>query len=133
VTDLLGGQTDLYVTNILPLQPHVRAGKLKALAVTSRKRAASLPDVPTMEEAGVAGFDVESWFALLAPAKTPRALVDQLNAAIAKVVAMPDVQQRIADTGGSAQSSTPEELMRRIQADVEKFGNIVRTAKIKVE
>jgi tripartite-type tricarboxylate transporter receptor subunit TctC len=133
ITDLLGGQTDMYVTNILPLQPHVRAGKLKALAVTSRKRAASLPEVPTMEEAGVPGFDVESWFGLLAPAKTPRAIVDVLNAAIVKVVAMPDVQQKMADTGGTPQSSTPEEFMRRIQGDVEKFGRIVKSAGIKVE
>jgi len=133
ITDLLGGQTDLYVTNILPLQPHVKAGKLKALAVTSRKRAASLPEVPTMEEAGVPGFDVESWFALFAPAKTPRPVVDALNAAIAKAVAMPDVQQKIADTGGTAQSSTPEELGRRLRADVEKFGQIVKTANIKVD
>ncbi len=133
ITDLLGGQTDLYVTNILPLQSHVRAGKLKALAVTSKKRAASLPEVPTMEEAGVAGFDVESWFALFAPAKTPRPIVDALNAAIAKALAMPDVQQRIADTGGTAQSSTPEELGQRLRADVEKFARIVKSANIKVE
>jgi tripartite-type tricarboxylate transporter receptor subunit TctC len=133
IADLLGGQTDLYVTNILPLQPQVRAGKLKALAVTSRHRAASLPEVPTMEEAGVAGFDVESWFAFFAPAKTPRPVVEQLNAAIAKAVALPDVRQKIADTGGAAQSSTPEALAQRLRADVDKFARIVRDAGIKVE
>ena len=133
VTDLLGGQTDMYVTNILPLQPHVRAGKLKALAVTSKKRAASLPDVPTMEEAGVPGFDVESWFGIFAAAKTPRPVVDTLNGAIAKALAMPDVQQKIADTGGTPQPSTPEELKGRLEADVAKFGRIVQSAGIKVE
>ena len=100
IIDLLGGQTDLYVTNILPLQPHVQAGKLRALAVTSRSRAASLPEVPTVEEAGVPGFEVESWFGFLAPARTPQPVVDTLNAALVKIVAMPDVQQKMADTGG---------------------------------
>jgi tripartite-type tricarboxylate transporter receptor subunit TctC len=133
VTDLLGGQIDMYVTNILPLQSHVRAGKLKALAVTSRKRAASLPEVPTMEEAGIAGFDVESWFGFLAPAGTPRPVVERLNAALVQVVALPEVQKKMADTGGSPQSSTPEELQRRLQADVTKFGTIVKSAGIKVQ
>jgi tripartite-type tricarboxylate transporter receptor subunit TctC len=133
ITDLLGGQTDLYVTNILPLQPHVRSGKLRALAVTSRKRAASLPEVPTMEEAGVAGFEVESWFGFLAPARTPQAIVDTLNAALVKVVAMPEVQQTMMDTGGAPASSTPEEFGSRIRDDVAKFGQIVKSANIKVE
>ena len=133
ITDLLGGQTDLYITNILPLQPHYRAGKMKALAVTSKKRAASLPEVPTMEEAGVPGFEVESWFGFLAPAGTPRPVIERLNAAFVKVVAMPEVQQKIAESGGLPLSSTPEEFARRIRADVEKFGQIVKSAAIKVE
>jgi tripartite-type tricarboxylate transporter receptor subunit TctC len=133
IIDLLGGQTDLYVTNILPLQQHVRAGKLRALAVTSRSRAASLPEVPTVEEAGVPGFEVESWFGFLAPARTPQPVVDTLNAALVKIVAMPDVQQKMADTGGVPASSTPEEFMRRIRADVAKFGQIVKSANIKIE
>jgi tripartite-type tricarboxylate transporter receptor subunit TctC len=133
IIDLLGGQTDLYITNILPLQPHYRAGKMKALAVTSKKRAASLPEVPTMEEAGVAGFEVESWFGFLAPAGTPRPIVERLNAAFVKVVAMPEVQQKIAESGGVPLSSTPEEFLRRIRADVDKFGQIVKSAGIKVE
>jgi tripartite-type tricarboxylate transporter receptor subunit TctC len=133
ITDLLGGQTDMYITNILPLQPHYRAGKMKALAVTSKKRAASLPEVPTMEEAGVPGFEVESWFGFLARAGTPRPIVERLNAALARIIAMPDVQQKIADSGGTPLSSTPEEFARRIRADVEKFGQIVKSAGIKVE
>ena len=133
IIDLLGGQTDLYVTNILPLQPHVRAGTLRALAVTSRSRAASLPEVPTVEEAGVPGFEVESWFGFLAPARTPQPVVDALNAALVKIVTMPDVQQKMADTGGVPAASTPEAFMRRIRADVAKFGQIVKSANIKVE
>ncbi len=133
VTDLLGGQIDLYITNILPLQPHVRAGKMKPLAVTSRKRAASLPEVPTFDEAGVAGFEVESWFGFLAPAGTPRPVVLQLNGAIGKVLAMPEVQQKIADSGGVPAPGTPEEFQQRIRADLAKFGAIVKNSKIKVD
>jgi tripartite-type tricarboxylate transporter receptor subunit TctC len=133
ITDLLGGQTDMYITNILPLQPHYRAGKMKALAVTSKKRAASLPEVPTMEEAGVPGFEVESWFGFLTRAGTPRPIIERLNAAFVKIIAMPEVQQKIAESGGTPLSSTPEEFARRIRADVEKFGQIVKNAGIKVE
>lgn len=133
VMDLLGGQIDMYVTNILPLQPHVRAGKMKALAVTSKKRAASLPEVPTMDEAGVAGFEVESWFGLLAPAGTPRPVVERLNAAIGRVLAMGDVQQKIAESGGLAAPSTPEDFHQRIRSDLAKFGQIVKSANIKVD
>jgi len=133
VTDLLGGQIDMYVTNILPLQPHVRAGKMKALAVTSKKRAASLPEVPTMAEAGVAGFEVESWFGFLAPAGTPRPVVERLNAAIRRVLAMGDVQQKIADSGGVPAPSTPEEFHQRIRSDLAKFSQIVKNANIKVD
>ncbi len=133
ITDLLGGQTDLYITNILPLQPHYRAGKLKALAVTSRKRAASLPEVPTMEEAGVPGFEIESWFGFLAPAGIPRPIVERLNAALVKIIAMPDVRAKISESGGVPVSGTPEEFHARIRADVEKFTQIVKNANIKVD
>jgi len=133
VTDLLGGQIDMYITNILPLQPHVRAGKMKPLAVTSRKRAASLPEVPTMEEAGVNGFEVESWFGFFAPAGTPRPVVERLNGAIGRVLAMPEVRQKIADSGGVPAPSTPEELLQRVRADLAKFAGIVKSANIRVE
>jgi len=133
ITDLLGGQIDLYVTNILPLQPHVRAGKMKAIAVTSKRRAASLPEVPTMVEAGVAGFEVESWFGFLAPAGTPRPVVERLNAAIGRVLTMGDVQQKIAESGGLPAQSTPEDFQERIRSDLAKFGQIVKSANIKVD
>ena len=133
ITDLLGGQIDLYVTNILPLQPHVRAGKMKAIAVTSKRRAASLPEVPTMVEAGVAGFEVESWFGFLAPAGTPRPVVERLNAAIGRVLTMGDVKQKIAESGGLPAQSTPEDFQERIRSDLAKFGQIVKSANIKVD
>jgi tripartite-type tricarboxylate transporter receptor subunit TctC len=133
ITDLLGGQTDLYITNILPLQPHYRAGKLKALAVTSKKRAASLAEVPTMDEAGVPGFEIESWFGFLAPPGMPRPIVERLNAALVRIIAMPEVQAKIAESGGVPVSGTPEEFHARIRADVEKFTQIVKNANIKVD
>jgi tripartite-type tricarboxylate transporter receptor subunit TctC len=123
----------MYVTNILPLQPHVRAGKMKALAVTSRRRADSLPEVPTMVEAGVAGFEVESWFGFLAPAGTPRPVIERLNTAIGRVLAMSDVQQKIVDSGGVPAPSTPEEFLTRIRSDLAKFSQIVKGANIKVD
>ncbi|MGE0802735.1 MAG: Bug family tripartite tricarboxylate transporter substrate binding protein [Lautropia sp.] len=133
ITDLIGDHIDMYVTNILPLQPHVQAGKVRALAVTSTRRAASLPGVPTMAEGGVAGFDIESWFGLLAPAGTSPEIIGTLNAALRKIVAMPEVQKSIADTGGVVAPGTPEDFKRRIESDVAKFGQIVKAANIQAK
>jgi tripartite-type tricarboxylate transporter receptor subunit TctC len=133
ITDLLGGQIDLYCSTITGLVGHVKAGKLKGFGVTSKKRAAAMPDVPTIEEAGVPGYELSSWYGILAPAGTPRPIVDKLNAAIVKIVAMPDVQQKMIEGGSEPQSSTPDEFMARIRADVAKFGKVVKEAGIKVE
>jgi tripartite-type tricarboxylate transporter receptor subunit TctC len=133
IVDLIGGQIQIYATNILALQSYYKGGKLKALAVTSRRRAESLPEIPTMQEAGVPGYELESWFGFFAPAATPRARVLRLNEAIRKIVAMPDVRQQMIDTGAVPTSSTPEEFSARIAADVEKFTRVVRSSGIKVE
>ena len=133
ITDLLGGQIDIYSTNISVLDPYHRSGKVRALAVTSRKRATSLPEIPTMEESGVAGYELESWFGFMAPAGTPRPIIDTLNAALVQVEAMPDVQKSMIDVGLTPTTSSPEEFARRIQADIIKFQRIVKTAGIKPE
>ena len=133
ITDLLGGQIDIYSTNISVLDPYHRSGKVRALAVTSRKRATSLPDIPTMEESGVVGYDLESWFGFMAPTGTPRPIIDTLNAALVQVEAMPDVQKSMIDVGLTPTTSSPEEFARRIQADIIKFQRIVKTAGIKPE
>ena len=133
LSDLMGGQIDMYCSSITGQVGFVRAGKLKGLGVTSKRRAASMPDVPTIEEAGVPGYELSSWYGILAPAGTPRPVIDQLNAAIVKIVAMPDVQKVMVDGGSDPQSSTPDELMARIRADVAKFSALVKASGIKGE
>jgi tripartite-type tricarboxylate transporter receptor subunit TctC len=133
LTDLMGGQIDMYCSTIVGEIGFVRAGKLRGLGVTSKKRADSIPEFPTIEEAGVPGYELSSWYGILAAAGTPRPIVDQLNAAIVKIVAMPDVQKVMIDGGSDPQSSTPDEFMARIRADVAKFGAVVKAAGIKVE
>jgi len=133
ITDLLGGQIDMYCSTITGLVSYTKSGKLKGLGVTSSKRAVSIPDVPTIEEAGVPGYELSSWYGILAPAGTPRPIVDQLNAAIVKIVAMPDVQKAMIDGGSEPYSNTPEEFMARIRADVDKFTKVVKDAGIKVD
>ena len=133
ITDLMGGQIDVYATNILALDALHRAGKVRGLAVTSRKRAVSLPDVPTMDEAGIPGYELETWFGYFAPAQTPRPIIDQLNAALARAVAQPEVQKQMTDTGSVPLTMSPEDFRRRIQADLEKFARVVKNAGIKIE
>lgn len=133
LTDLIGGQIDMYAANISAVDQHYRSGKLRGLAVTSGKRAASLPEVPTMEQAGIAGYELQSWFGFLAPANTPRQVVDTLNAAFLKVVAMPDVQQQMIASGSTPMPSSPQEFAQIIKDYVEKFSRIVKSAGIKVE
>ncbi len=123
----------MYASTIVGLLPHHKSGKLRGLGVTSRKRAASMPDMPTIEEAGVPGYELSSWYGILAPAGLPRPITDQLNAAIVKVVAMPDVQKAMIDGGSEPQSSTPDEFAARIKSDVAKFSKVVKDAGIKVE
>jgi tripartite-type tricarboxylate transporter receptor subunit TctC len=133
VTDLIGGQIDMYCSTITGLVGFTKSGKLRGLGVTSKKRAMSIPDVPTIEEAGVPGYELASWYGILAPAGTPRPIVDKLNAAIVKIVAMPDIQKAMIEGGSEPQSSTPDEFMERIRADVAKFSKIVKEAGIKAE
>jgi len=133
ITDLIGGQIQMYATNVLALQSYYRGGKVKALAVTSKQRAASLPEIPTMAEAGVPGYEIESWFGFFAPAKTPRPVIDRLNQALSKIVAMPDIRQKMIDTGSQPVSMSPEAFSARIRADIEKFSRVVQSSGIKVE
>lgn len=133
ITDLMGGQIDLYATNVSALDAHHRSGKVRGIAVTSRKRSASLPDIPTVDESGVPGYELESWFGFMVPAGTPRPIVDRLNAAIVQVIGMPDVRKSMLDVGLTPATSTPEEYAARIRADVDKFSRIVKASGIKVD
>ena len=131
--DLMAGQIDMYCSTITAEVPYVRAGKLRALGVTSNKRAASLPDVPTIAEAGVPGYELASWYGILAPAGTPKEIVDRLHDAIARIVAMPDVTAKIIDGGSDPMVLTPAAFMDRLRADVAKFGALVKKANIKAD
>jgi tripartite-type tricarboxylate transporter receptor subunit TctC len=116
-----------------PLLPHVKSGRLKALAVGSTQRSSALPDIPTVAEAGIPGYEYVTWYSIVAPAKTPRAIIDKLNARLAAVLSMPDVAQRLSVQGAEPRSSTPEELTRFMQEDTKRLGAIIRYAGIKGE
>jgi tripartite-type tricarboxylate transporter receptor subunit TctC len=134
LADLLGGQLTFMFDTVITSVPHIRAGKLRAFAVSSAKRASSLPDVPTMQEAGFTGYDMSQWQGMLAPAGTPRALITVLNAHIVKAMHAPDVYERIAVQGGNdIVTGTPEEFAALIHADLERYGRLIREAKISAQ
>ena len=131
IADVLAGQVPLLFANVSVVTGQVKSGALKALAVTSPKRAPSLPDVPTLAESGVSNSDVETWFGLTAPAATPRDIVQRLNGAVRRALAAPDLQQRFADISLSVNPSSPEELDAIIKADTVRWGEIIRRAGIR--
>jgi len=134
LADLLGGQLAFMFDTVITSVPHVRAAKLRAFAVSSAKRASSLPEVPTMQEAGFAGFDMSQWQGVLAPAGTPRPIVQRLSAEIGKAMRAPDVHERIAVQGGNdIVTGRPEDFAALIRADLERYGKLVREAKITAE
>ena len=128
--DLMGGQIQLMFDNIVALIPHVRAGKVRAIAVSSAKRHPQLPDVPTIQEAGVKDFETVAWFGLLAPAGTPRSVITRLNAEALKALKLPDVQKRLVDSGSDIIGNTPEQADEFLRAEVEKWGKVVRAANV---
>jgi tripartite-type tricarboxylate transporter receptor subunit TctC len=133
LTDLMGERIDMYAANLGAVTPFYKSGKVKGLAVTSQKRAESLPDVPTMHEAGIPGYDLQSWMGIAAPAGTPRPIVQQLNAALVKVVQLPEVKKQLANSGAVPMASTPEEFSQLIKDYVERFTRIVKAAGLKAE
>ena len=131
IADVVAGQLPLLFANVSVVTGQVKAGTLRALAVTSPKRAASLPDVPTLAELGIKGSDVETWFGLTAPAATPREIVQRLNAEVRKALAAPDLQQRFADLSLSVTPSSPEELDALIKSEAVRWGEVIRRANIR--
>jgi tripartite-type tricarboxylate transporter receptor subunit TctC len=134
LADLLGGQLRFMFDTVITSVPQIRAGKLRAFAVSSAKRASSLPEVPTMQQAGFPGYDMSQWQGVLAPAGTPRPLVGVLNAQIARAMHASDVYERIAVQGGNEiVTGTPEEFGALIRADLERYGRLIREAKISAQ
>ena len=133
VTDLLGGQVQVMFDNVPNVLPHVKAGKLRALAVSGAKRTPLAPDVPTVAEAGVPGYELTVWFGLVAPAATPREVVQKLNAESLRILAMPDVRERFLAQGVEPQGSTPEQFAEHIRSQMAKWSKVVRDAGVKAE
>ncbi len=133
MTDLLGGQVQLMFGTVVALVPHIQAGKLRALAVTSRKRSPLLPDVPTIAESGLPDYQAGSWYGIEAPAGTPRPIIDKLNAVIVKALRQPDVVKRLAADGAEVVGSTPEEFGEHIKSEIARVGKVVRAAGIQAE
>jgi len=128
--DLLAGQVDMMITVVQSTLVHIESGKLRPLAVTGLKRTASLPKVPTMQEAGLTGYELTSWFGVMGPANMPRDVIDRLNGAVVKAIAQKDVQEKFIAGGSEPESSTPEQFAQLIRDDVAKFARIVKAAGI---
>jgi tripartite-type tricarboxylate transporter receptor subunit TctC len=134
LADLLGGQLSFMFDTVITSVPQIRAGKLHAFAVSSAKRASSLPDVPTMQEAGIAGFDISQWQGVLAPTGTPRRVVERLNAEIRAALAAPDVRERLVTQGGNEiVTGTPEDFAALIASDLRQYAKLIKDAKIRAQ
>jgi len=133
MTDVMGGSIPLVYTAVAGAVQHVKAGKLHAVAVSSTQRVASLPDVPTFIESGVADFEASSWVGLMAPAKTPKAVIDKLNAELNAVLADPAVRERLSGLGITPMPGAPEKFAAEIQRDLQRYGQVVKAANIKAE
>ena len=133
IIDLLGGQVQLTLTSMPPLVPHVKAGKLRGLAVTSPTRTASLPEMPTFAEHGLPGVDVQIWYGMFAPPKTPRAIIDTLQSAIAKVAKMPDVQEKMIAQGATPLGTPPAQLAAYAKSERDKWLKVGRAAGLVVD
>jgi tripartite-type tricarboxylate transporter receptor subunit TctC len=133
VQDVIGGQVDMMFDTTLIVGPHIQAGKLRPIAVSSSRRLESLPDVPTIAEAGQKGFDMGSWQAVFAPAGTPKPIVDRLHAEIMKIVATPEIQARLKGFGMNPSTMAPAELGEYQKAEVAKWAKVIKAAGIKAE
>jgi len=133
LTDLMGGQVQVMFDNLPSSLPHIKAGKLRAIAVTSLKRAPALPDVPTISESGLPGFEASSWFGILAPAGTPPAIVTRLNTEINKWLQTPEAKEQLLAQGAQAAGGTPEQFAAHIRAETDKWAKVVKASGAKVD
>lgn len=133
INDLLPGRVDVSFDNMPSIIGHVRAGAVRALAVTTKERVPLVPDMPTVAESGVPGFDVSSWFGFFLPVKTPKEIIAKLNADANAALAHPSVKPRFDDLGATPRGTTPEQLAAFLKSEIEKWGPVIRDARIKVE
>jgi tripartite-type tricarboxylate transporter receptor subunit TctC len=128
----VAGEVDFSIPAYPTSVPHVKAGRLRILAVTGSKRESTVPDVPTVAESGLPGYEFEIWFGLFAPSGTPKAIITRLNQEIVKALAMPDMREKLAQTGVDAESSTPAQLGQLLRSDVAKWAKIIKAAGIPI-
>jgi tripartite-type tricarboxylate transporter receptor subunit TctC len=128
VTDLLSGHVQMMISNMPPVLPHIKSGRLLALGMADARRSAILPDLPTIAEAGVAGFQADVWWGVLAPAGTPRPIIDRLNTEIRKILDKPEMKEQFTNIGAEPAGSTPEQFAATIKADIKKWAEVVKVS-----
>lgn len=133
LVDLLAGQVDMMIAVTASALPHVRAGRLRALAVTGEARSTVAPDVPTLDESGVPGYEFKTWYGIQVPAKTPVAIVNELNRRVADVLARPDVVEQLSAAGLDARASSPRDFGALIAAEISKWGKVVKASGARIE
>ena len=133
ITDLIGGQIHMYFATPISVMPHIKNGRLKALAITGEARAPALPQVPTFAEGGLPGFEVQNWQGVLAPAGTSKEIVAKLSSEIGRVLRLPDIEARLVSQGLETLITTPEQFGALMKADLAKYAKIIRTANVKLE
>jgi tripartite-type tricarboxylate transporter receptor subunit TctC len=133
LTDLLGGQINMMVSTFASALPHVKSGRMRALGVTTAKRSPATPDVPTLIEGGVAGYDYSTWYGLLAPCGTAKVIIDQLNATNRKLLARDDIRQKLESQGVDPIVNTPAEFAAYVKSETEKWGKVVKATGAKAE
>ena len=133
VTDLLGGQVQMFVSIPINVIAHVKSGRLRAIAISGETRLSALPQVPTFTEAGLPGFEMKAWWGVLAPAGTPKTIIDKLSSEFAKIMATPDIREKLASQGLESFISTPDQFAALMKADMAKYAKIIKAANIKLE
>jgi len=130
VASLLSGETQLMLDNLPPVVPHIKSGKMRPLAVTSLKRSQVMPELPTLDEVGLKGYEVTAWFGIVAPAATPREVVTRINQALNRTTTDPQVRENLTSRGANVIQGTPEEFLAFVRAETEKWGPVVKRAGI---
>ncbi len=133
LTDLMGGQIDMMFDNLPASLPHIKSGRVKALAVTTRQRSDAAPELPTMEEAGVPGFESQGWFSLLAPAGTPRPILEKINAEVNKILATDSFKERLANVGAQPKGGSIADFRELLDTETRRWSKVIEFADIKVE
>ena len=133
IAELLGGQTNMMFDNLPSAMPHIKSGRLRALAVTSVRRSPALPDIPTIAETGISGYEASSWFGVLAPAGTPKDIVAKIQGDIARALNAPEIKERLSGQGAEPVGNTPEQFAEHIKAESAKWARVVKDSGAKVD